>query len=212
MVTWASSKDEDGFVEWALNATDLSSRSGTFAIAADVRGLLSGRLNQKTHRVEVVGATAGATIHYQPVSGGGAAPGGPYQAVLPSVPLNAAPVGITGAVTYQGGSPGRECLVYLRVDRVFSGQVLRSLHVIAMTDGDLYATDIKNIRSALDPDTPLSYGPDSDDATIHVRAVCDAEREGSILRTTADADKLRVAGAVSEYQNMDVVVSAAAAP
>ena len=51
--------------------------------------------------------------------------------------------------------------------------------------------------------------PKARDATITVRALCDSANQGQIDRTTADAEKLRVAGVVSEYQDMDVVVRTA---
>jgi hypothetical protein len=126
---------------------------------------------------------------------------------MPSAPLNAAPVGITGDVRYADGSPGTECLVYIQVEQAFQGRTLRSLYINTMTDGGSYAADIRNIRLADDIDSPLSFEPSSKNATIRVRARCDAEREGVISRTTAEADQLRVAGAVSEYQNMDVVLA-----
>jgi len=80
-------------------------------------------------------------------------------------------VGITGRVTYQDGSIGRECLVYIQVEQVFFGILLKSLPINAMTNGGGYAADIKNIRLAQDFNAPLTFAPDSDEATINVRAV-----------------------------------------
>ena len=106
VVTWMSEAEEDGHVEWALSAAELA---GSPSVATDVRGALAGRLNRRTHRVAITGVLGGSTIHYNLVSGGLTDPRGPYQVTIPSVALSAAPVGITGTVTYQVGSAGREC-------------------------------------------------------------------------------------------------------
>ena len=204
VVTWTSEAEEDGHVEWALSAAELA---GSRSIASDVRGALAGRLNRRTHRVAITGVPGGSTIHYNLVSGGVTDPRGPYQVTIPSVALSAAPVGITGTVTYQEGSAGRECLIYIQIDHLFFGLALRSLPINAMTDGGGYAADVKNIRLEGSFDQPLIFGADSQDSTINVEAACDPENLGSLARTTAAADTLIVGSTVSEYQNMDVVVS-----
>ena len=203
VVTWASAQDEDGHVEWAMSAAELATSPN---VASDVRGALLGRLNKRTHRVEIAGVPGGSTIHYIPVMGGVPDPNGPYVVTLPSVPLSAAPVGITGRVSYPDGSPGRECLVYIRVEHLFLGLVLRSLPISGLTDGGEYAADIKNIRLEGAFDQPLFFGADSQDSTIILTAMCDSEMVGTITSTTAEADKLVVGATVSEYQNMDVAI------
>ena len=201
VVTWVTGADEDGVVEWALSATDLATSPNT---ATDSRGPLANRANKRTHRVEITGVAGGSTIHYRIVSGGVPDPNGPYQVTIPSVPLSAAPVGITGIVTYEDGSPGRECQVYIVVKHLFFGIELSSLPINVLTNGGSYAADIKNIRLDGSPDQPLAFGANSEDSTIFVTAVCDPATRGTIAKTTAQADKLIVGTTVSEYQNMDV--------
>ena len=148
-------------------------------------------------------------VHYSIVSGGVADPNGPYQVTIPSAPLSAAPVGITGSVTLEDGTPGRECLVYVQVEQLFFGSILaESLPINTLTNGGGYAADIKNVRDATNIDAALNFDVNGQNATITVTAACSPDATGTVSRTTAAADKLIVAGVVSEYQNMDVVVAA----
>ena len=205
VVTWASANVEDGAVEWALSAADLASAPN---VTTDFRGDLAARLNKRTHRIEITGVAGGSTIHFNIISGGLTHPDGPFQVTMPSVPLSAAPVGITGSISYQDGSPGRECLVYILVEHNFLNIVLlKSLPINAMTDGGDFAADIKNIRLADTPDNPLNFELNSQNSTIIVKAMCDARNVGEISSTTGDADKLLVGATVAEYQNMDIAVS-----
>ncbi len=202
VAAWVTGAAIDGEVRWALNSADLTASPN---VATDKREFAI-RANFHTHRVAVTGIPGGSTIHYNIVSGGVTDPNGPYQATIPSVPLNAAPVGITGGVAYEDGTPGRECLVFIQVEQLFFGQTLRSLPISTMTDGGGYAADIKNIRLEGQFDQPLIFDANSADATLFVKALCDPKNSGTISRTTADADKLIVGTTVSEYQNMDLVV------
>ena len=197
--------EEDGHVEWALSAADFMSSP---SVATDDRGDFAARLNKRTHRVVIAGVP-GSTIHYNIVSGGGADPNGPYSVTVSTASLSAAPVGITGSITYADASPGRECLAYVRVERLFFGQTLKSLPINGLTDGGDFAADIKNIRLEGSLDQPLNFEANSDNTTIFVTAVCDPLNRGTVSKTTAAADKLIVGTKVAEYQNMDVIVAPA---
>jgi len=209
VVTWVSTSDEDGVVEWALSADDLADRSGTFATATDSRGALAGRLNKRTHRVPVSNIRGGSTIHYDIVSGGERHPSGPYRVTIPSAVLLNPPVGLTGRVRYADGASGRECLVYIRVTQTVSGTRQSSLWHNTITDGGGFTAEIRNVRARQNFDTALAFEPDTDDATIEASALCGPGLQGSVAKTTADATKLTVLGRVAEYQEFDIVVSSA---
>jgi hypothetical protein len=110
-------------------------------------------------------------------------------------------------VTFSDGTLGSECLVYIRVEFLLFGQPLRSLWINTMTDGGAYVEDITNIRREDDINRSLIYSTNSENATIHVKAKCGPGAEGSIARTTADAEKQVILGTVAAYLNMDVEVS-----
>ena len=172
IVTWVSSLDEDGWVEWALSAGDLAGRTATFAIANDQRGDLSERINRKTHRVPIPGLLGEAAVYFNVVSGGSVDPRGPYEVAVPSAPLITPPAAIAGRVTFSDGTLGSECLVYIRVEFLLFGQPLMSLWINTMTDGGAYVEDITNIRREDDINRSLIYSTNSENATIHVKAKC----------------------------------------
>ena len=206
VVTWLSAADEVGVVEYATSSAALTANPST---ATDDRLAVGTPLNQKTHKVSITGIAGGSTVFFNLVSGGVTDVNGPYQVTMPSVALSAAPVGITGSITFEDTTSGVECLVYIQVEQLFFGIFLvASLPINTITDGGDYAADIKNIRSEQDFNTSLAFDASSADATITVTARCDPDTNGTISRTTLAADKLTVAGSVSEYQNMDVVVTA----
>ena len=185
---------------------------GTFPNTAnDVRGALAGRLNKRTHKASISGVTGGATINYRIVSGGSVFPQDPI--TIPSNPLVSAATLLLGSVTYEDGSAGRECLVYMRVSQITFGAPLYSLYVNGMTDGGSYTLDITNIRQdpanvipGLGPfnnnfNNALTYDVASQNATIEIIAGCDGQRYGSASVTSGNADT-----AGGNYINVDVVV------
>ena len=223
-ITWISTQEEDGYVDWALSAEDLANRSGSFSTTGDQRGALAGRANKRTHRVVVANLVGVPAIHYQIVTGGEADPNGPYEVSIPTGALITLPNAITGRVLYEDGSPGVECLVHVRVTQRhdIEGNVFleNSLWVNEMTStsppenpalGGAYVTDITNVRQ--DPQNQLNndynralpYNTDAKDATLTVGARCGRGLQGSISVTTADAEKSGFG-----YINMDVVVSGVA--
>ena len=192
-------------MEWALSAGGLV---GSPTRATDTRGPLASRANKRTHHVEIARVAAGSTVHYNVVSGGKVDPNGPYQAPLPSNILITPPNLVTGRVFYEDGSPGQECLVYVRVTQVLLGTLLGSLWVGGLTDGGGYTIDVTNIRQ--DPGNPtlndfdraLQYDVASEDATITVAAMCGLDQVGLTVATTAEVD----AGVSGIYQLPDILV------
>ena len=190
-VTWVSSDEEDGFVQWATSSAALAGSPNT---ATDSRGPLADRLNKRTHHVVVEGVPLGSTLHYNLVSGGVA--DGPFEATLPSNPLVFPGKAIRGKVTYADGSDGRECLVYVRVAQLIIGTTFeRSLWVNGITDGGAYVIDLQNIRQdpgntfIKDFNNPLGYDASSQNATIDVTVRCDPTQEETFSVTTADAQR-----------------------
>ena len=132
VATWASRREEDGQVEWALDAAGLANSPN---VAEDVRGPLAGRSNKRTHRVEIEGVPAGSVVHFNVLFAGVRHPDGPFQVTLPSAALTAAPVGIAGSVSYFDGSAGVGCLVYVRVTQTVAGHAIDSLTINTLANG-----------------------------------------------------------------------------
>ena len=82
-VTWVTAAEEDGFVEYALTASDLTNRNNTFNTATDPRAF-SSRLNKRTHSVKFSDVSPGAsnTVFYQMVSPSGTSD--VHQVLLPA--------------------------------------------------------------------------------------------------------------------------------
>ncbi len=209
-VSWVSADGEDGHVEYATSAKDLSARSGSFGTAYDDRGAYPGRVNKRSHRASVQGIPGGSTIYYQIISGGVIA--GPFEVTIPSVALTTPPNLLTGNITYAGGAAGRECLVSMRVSYIDATVPQYSMWVNALSNNTTggYTLDITNIRQDpnnlyapyTDPDSALTYPANSANAKIYVRARCDADNFGSTEVTTLAASKIPGGG----YQNVNVQV------
>ena len=170
VVTWTTNSDVDGVVEWSLIEGNLDQT------ATDSRGALGDRLNKKTHHVPITGVAGGSTIHYNLRSDGQTDPDGPYQVTMPTVALSAAPVGISGAVSYENPHPGRECLVYVQVaQKVFFGEIFlgeeMSLWINMLTDGGSFAGDVKNIRQIGKINQALQYDAESQGRHHHRQGV-----------------------------------------
>ncbi len=217
-VTWVSPDEEDGHVEWALNATDLANRSGSFSTAEDERGELGGRLNRRTHRVRAVGVVPGPgnTVHYRVVSGGQASQD--YQVALPQLPLFTPPDILVGTVFDEDGDPAAECLVYMRIGvQVFFGETLvtdaKSLRVNTMTaENGFYALDVTNLRTEGSIDDALQYSPNN--ATVTIAAVCDHVRRGETVSAFSELEQGSV-GPINvnvQVQVVDETATAAPAP
>ncbi len=191
-VTWVSAEQEDGHVEWALNAAKLASNPN---VATDARGSLAERVNKRTHRVVVGDVPGGSTIYYQLVSGGVTT--GPYSVTIPTTPLTAPPDLLRGVVMYPDVSLGIDCIVSMRVRKEFefmgSQFIEYSLWTNTGTDGGTYSMDITNIRQ--DPTNLLnnnynqqfSYNKSAATSEITVIAQCDPDNVGQTTETTAEA-------------------------
>lgn len=195
-ISWASSVEEDGFVEWATSAEDLNARSGTFAVAVDSRGTIQNRLNKRTHHVEIRNMAAGQTIHFDVLSSGAPDPNGPFTTTIPTQSLISPPVLLTGELSLADQSGAEECLVYARVTDLVAGTFLeRSLWVVGLTNNGQYTLDLTNVRA--DPTNTLNssinqmlnYGQDSVDSTIEVFSRCSSNTGGSVSMTTAAAQR-----------------------
>ena len=190
---------------------NVRSKTGTFATAPDLRSDFAARLNKKTHRVSVLGAPGGSTIHFQIVSGGFVT--GPFSVTIPSVALTSPPNLLTGKVFYSDSSPGLECIVSMRVTNLeplgAGTPDHHSLWVNGITNGGGFTLDITNIRGNPDNqffnnnlDQPFAYAPSSDASSITVVARCDTENFGQVTKTTFGAGFTG-----SGYENFDVAVS-----
>ena len=211
-VTWVSAAEEEGLVEWARDPADLANRSGPgFSVARDSRierpdgRRFSDFLNKRTHRVRISGVPGGSTVYYNIVSGGVSDPKGPYQVLLPERALITPADFISGTVTYQDASLGkcRECLVYVRVEET-SGSGTASLWVNTMTDRNGgYIKDVTNLRrSGQAFNTQFSYVKDRSEYRFNVAALSGRGGEGSVSRSTADAEK-----SASGFPNFDIAVA-----
>lgn len=215
-VTWVSPDEEDGHVEWAVNATDLANRSGSFSITEDERGELEGRLNRRTHRVRAVGVVPGPgnMVHYRIVSGGQASQD--YQVALPQLPLFTPPDILAGTVFDEEGDPAAECLVYMRIGvQVFFGETLvtdaKSLRVNTMTaENGFYALDVTNLRTEGSIDDVLQYSPNN--ATVTIAAVCDHVRRGETVSAFSELEQGSVGPINVNVQVQVVEETARAAP
>ena len=194
-VTWVSTSEEDGVVEYARNAPDLESKSGTFNTANDDRGEFADRLNKRTHRVSVGGLSGVTTVHYRVVSGGETT--GPFQATLPTSVLTAPANRLTGAITYLAeGRTGVQCILSMRVRKEFTffGQdvVEHSLWTNVLSNGGSYSMDITNIRNdptnALNSDfnAAFAYDNSSTESFIEIVSRCDAGNLKIEEKTTQD--------------------------
>ena len=193
-VTWVSASEEDGVVQWASSLAALDSSPNT---ATDSRGPFGGRLNKMTHHVPIEGVTGGSTIYSNVISGGVSR--GPFRVTIPTRALITPDKSLTGSVSYGDGAPGRECVMRVTVTqrREINSAVFleKSLLINGITDGGKYTLDITNIRQ--DPTNDLfsdfnsafQYDANSTDATINVRAECDAGNAGTVSVTTAVAQR-----------------------
>lgn len=196
IISWASSVEEDGFVEWALSAEDLAARSGTFAVAIDSRGQFQDRKNKRTHYVEIPDVPAGQAVHFHVFSGEARDLNGSFAVTLPTQPLISPPVLLTGELSLADQSGAEECLVYARVTDLVSDTILeRSLWVVGLTKNGQFTLDLTNVRA--DPTNPrnslidkrLNYNQDSADSTIEVFSRCSSNTGGSVSVTTAAAQR-----------------------
>ena len=209
-VAWVSTAEEDGVVEWALSAEDLKARSGSFTSSADTRPFV-GRLDKRTHMVTIssVAPGTGNVLYYQIVSG--AVVGEPRSIKLPSNDLlNLPDVWLVGFVTHQDGSPGRGCLVNVRVS-VSVPALDTTEHSMWRSDitseTGFYSVDITNIRQDSgnavrnDFNSAFAYDRNSQNVTVTVDARCNAVSNGTTSVTTANEEK----GAAG-FVNHNVVV------
>ena len=220
-VIWVSDTNEDGYVEFALSASDLSGETGTFSSSTDPRGALSGRSNKRTHRVSVVSQPAASTIHFNLISGSSVS--GPHQVTLAQDALTTPGKLISGNVTFaNGGSPAFQCVIRMRmthndsitINNVTIPTVEVSLWSNAITNGGSYVMDAKNIRQ--DPgnvinndiNTALNYDASSADSVFTLVAECDDQSTGTKTVTTADAAK----DGSNNFINVNFTVSAPSGP
>ena len=209
LVNWVSAAEEDGVVQFALTPAQLA---GTPITLPDVRGPLAGRLNKRTHRVEIRGVPGGSTLFYNLVSGG--VTFGPFSVTLPSVPLSAPPNVLSGTVRYPDSSLALECIVSMQVRNIEplgAGTAdHHSLWVNGITNGGGFTLDVTNLRG--DPanpfinnniNAPFAYNTSADSSEITVVAKCDTGNIGETTKTT-----LAAGFTGTGYQAFDIVVGA----
>ncbi len=217
-LTWVSVNEEEGWVEWAYGdsaAEDLSTRTGTYAKGTDWRTANPDRpvawedfANKRTHRVRLIGATPGSTIFYRIVSGGYL--GDPHQAALPSAVFTTPDNFMLGRVTYEGGEPGGECLVYVQFSaRSAAGSPglqsgsQRSAWANTMSEGatGIFVLGVTNLRTEGQLDERFVYSNEAGESSVDVVARCGNENEGKLSGATSD---LNLAG--GQFREVDVVV------
>ncbi len=201
-VTWLSTNEEQGQVEWAYGANaaaDLANKNGTFAVANDWRTArpdspiqYSGYANKRTHRVRLIGAAPGSTIHYRIITGGYSAV---YQVTIPTQPLTSPDNFMTGTVTYEDGSQGAECLVYFKVSTTETETIggteitvlVESLFVNNMADPTgSYTIGVTNIRDSDNFNTARTYSNDPGKTTATVIARCSPLQQTVLKTSTSD--------------------------